>query len=216
MNFIKRFHEMYSINEKINFREIFKLAKEYDYDTFLNKTDSITNIYNILYRGYLDNGLDDNIFMTDYIGHAREYGDNIDGIVYDNHTDVLYFDDDTFDDLRTEFSKLSMEDIGKIYSYSFENDKLFNAMDGKYHTEKLVVKFVHNFINSKKPYSTIQQLKINDLIIPIMVYYAEIHGKNIISFIGGDYAEYGGSNEFVVNDISKYKTLKQIWDNSNK
>ena len=33
-----------------------------------------------------------------------------------------------------------------------------------------------------------------------------------ISFVGTDYADYGGQNEFVVLDVSKYKSLREIWE----
>jgi DNA repair protein RadC len=197
-----------SVNSEI--MDLSKLSKKTSYDDFLSKTDSTH--YNILYRGgYLSN----QVFMTDYIGHAREYGDVVDGIVY-NQKDLLYFNDIVFNNLRNEFNKFNKQDIKKIYLPFFKDDKLFDAMVDKYEKESSVISFVFKFINSNIPYSKFQQKKIeNDLLIPIMLHYAKNKNKNIISFIGGDYADYGGAVEFVVNDISKYTTLKDIWEKAN-
>ena len=49
-----------------------------------------------------------------------------------------------------------------------------------------------------------------------MLYYAKKKNKNIISFLGSDYQLYGGADEYVVNDVSRYITLKDIWTKSNK
>lgn len=45
-----------SIYEYLNsdYAKLEDLAKKYDYQTFLKKTDNLTNIYNILYRGMYD------------------------------------------------------------------------------------------------------------------------------------------------------------------
>jgi hypothetical protein len=97
------------MSEKSEIASLFKVAKGITYDNFLNKTDSLN--YNILYRGgYLSN----QVFMTDYIGHAKEYGDDVDGIVY-NYEDLLYFNDRVFDNLRNQFNRLTKQDIKKIY-----------------------------------------------------------------------------------------------------
>ncbi len=200
-----------------SFDSLYKIAKDVDYETFLSKTDSLTSIYNILYRGMVEGGSLVNMsFMTDYIGHAREYGEaDVDGIIY-NDGDILYFNDNVFNNLRKKFNNLTKKDLKEIYSQYFKNYKLFDAMEGEYETERGVIKFVFNFINSDTPYTKIQQNKIkNDLLIPIMQHYATINNKNIISFLGGDYLDYGGADEFVVYDISGYTTLKEIWKKSN-
>ena len=206
------------VNENIeNLDSLYKIAKNFDYDTFLDKTDSLTNIYNILYRGCSfsdDEDLFDDVFMTDYIGHAREYGDNVNGIIYDQN-EVLYFNNGVFNNLKKECNTLTKQELKNIYSPYINSGKLSDAME-KYDSEKLVVKFVYDFIHSDIPYSKIQQTKNNDLLIPIMQYYAKSKDKNILSFLGGDYFDYGGADEFVVNDISKYVTLKDIWNKVNK
>ena len=89
-------------------------------------------------------------------------------------------------------------------------------MDGEYSDEISVIKFVSNFLKSNIPYTKVQQHKVkNDLLIPIMMYYAQIKGKNIIQFVGGDYSDYGGADEFVVNDVSRYNKLSDIWKSVN-
>jgi len=108
------------------------------------------------------------------------------------------------------------KELNNIYSYYFKNHKLFDAMDGEYSDEESVIKFVANFLKSNIPYTKVQQDKVkNDLLIPIMMYYAQMKGKNIIQFIGGDYSDYGGADEFVVNDVSKYDKLSDIWKSVN-
>ena len=198
----------------MKYDKLYSLAKGISFYDFLTKSDSLTSVYNILYRGYESNGLEDNVFMTDYIGHARQYGDKVNGIIY-NETDVLYFNDDVFNELRKHCRLFDKNNIKKIYNKFFESVKLFNAMDGKFHTENKVINFVYNFLKSEKPYSEISKTKTNDLLVPIMMYYSEKNQKNIISFLGGDYIEYGGAYEYVVNDISRYTTLKQIWEETN-
>ncbi len=204
------------LNENNNqYGDLVKLAKKYDYDTFISKTDSLTSLYNILYRGMYDSKLENRIFMTDYVGHAKEYGEYVDGIIYDNK-DVLFFDDYVFNKLRGELKTLTKEEIYDIYSDDFKSHKLYDAMIDKYDDEKGVIKFVYKFIKSDEPYTKVQDNKIkNDLLIPIMLHYAKLKNKNIIHFIGGDYADYGGADEFVVNDISIYKKLSDIWKENN-
>jgi len=209
MKFIKLF-EAFTENEFIH---LYKIAKEFDYDTFLVKTDSLVFTYDILYRG---GQLQNQCFMTDYIGHAKGYDEeNVDGIIY-NHKDLLRFNDKTFDDLRNELKYLTKKDLKAIYLPFFKNHRLFDAMVDKYESENKVINFVFKFIKSDIPYDNIQQNKVkNDLMIPIMLYYAKTKDKNIISFWGGDYIDYGGAEEFVVNDVSIYPTLKDIWNKAN-
>lgn len=210
----KILHE--ALNE--NLGKLIELAKKYDYNTFLDKTDSVVRIYDILYRGMTDGDrLTDFSFMTDYIGHARGYGDdNVDGIIYE-YNDVLTFNDAVFNNLRKSFSNISKKELNSIYSYYFSNDKLLDAMGEEYGNEKSVINFVFKFIKSDISYIKVQQNKVkNDLLIPIMLHYAKQINKNIISFLGGDYSDYGGANEYVVRDITKYKKLSDIWKNANK
>ena len=69
--YIKSF-DNYNESIDINYKDLAALAKKYDYDTFLNKTDSLVLKYNFLYRGMSEgDDLGNDCFMTDYIGHAR-------------------------------------------------------------------------------------------------------------------------------------------------
>jgi hypothetical protein len=193
--------------------KLIDLAKQYDYDTFLNKTDSINN--NILYRSMsIGNVLKDNCFMTDWIGHAREYGDegNIDGIVYNSYKEVMFFDDNKFNELTNYFKKtITKKELVSIYSYYFKNIEGYISVKEK----NKIMSFVFEFINFSKPYSSVQKNpRKNDLLIPIMLHYAKLNDINIISFEGGDF--YGDQNEFVVNDISKYPKLSDIWKSVNR
>jgi hypothetical protein len=201
-----------------NLEAIYKIAKDNDYDTFLSKTDSLVYQYNILYRGSsgsVDEVLFNECFMADFIGHAREYGDYINGIIYD-FKDLLYFDNYIFNDLRKYFE--DNEDLNKIIKEVYTpyfikygvdtidiNDKIIDV-------EKFVFIFLRKNINFK---DSCKNCKITDALVPIMLYYANIKNKNIISFTGSDYQLYGGSEEYVVNDISKYPTLYDIWEKAN-
>lgn len=151
----------------------------------------------------------DNIFMTDYIGHARQYGEYVDGIIYDSK-DVLFFTDNVFNELRKELKDITKKEIHSIYTYYFKNS-YFSFSD------KVSISFVYNFIHSDKSYfMVISYPRKHDLLIPIMLYYTNTINKNIIGFLGSDYSEYGGQNEFVVNDISRYTKLSDIWESVNK
>jgi len=217
-NLLEFYRDGRSLDEDVNkpiesYIKLLDLAKKYDdYHTFVLKTDSLTSVYDILYRGMEDGDeLDHHSFFTDYVGHAKQYGMNVDGILY-NNKDVLYFDDKVFNQLRDKFKDLDKKSIREIYSYHFDNNKLYDAMDGEYADEDSVVKFVMKFLKSNVPYSKVSKDKVkNDLLVPIMMYYGEKLGKNIIQFLGGDYDEYGGQDEFVVSDVSRYKKLSDVW-----
>lgn len=188
--------------------KLLQLAKQYNYDTFLDKTDSLS--MDILYRGMDKNdSLTDNIFMTDYIGHARQYGEYVDGIIYDSK-DVLFFTDKIFNDLRKELKNMTRKELYNIYNYYLENSYFS-------YTDTASINFVYTFIHSDKLYSTIIPYpRKHDILIPIMLYYANTLNKNIIGFLGSDYSEYGGQNEFVVNDISIYTKLSHVWKSVNE
>ncbi len=217
------------LNESAKQEDLLDLAKKYDYDTFLNKTDNLVSKYNILYRGFSEGDeLSDNIFMTDWIGHAREYGDYVDGIIVNDK--VLYFDNSTFNKLREDFVKLLIPSIPKYFDYDdyeetfkeklrqiylpyFNEYKLSDAMYQLDYDEDKIIDFVYNFIvDSVDDYEKYSMNKQNDFFIPILMYYAKTKGYNIISFWGGDY---GGADEFVVDDISRYTKLSDIWKSVN-
>jgi hypothetical protein len=221
------------LNEQVKSHdELLDLAKQYDYDTFLNKTDALTSKYDILYRGMSEGDeLCDNSFMTDWIGHAREYGEYVDGIIINEKP--MEFDNYTFNEFRHNFPNLLdpslttkyylfdyeeyeekfKEKLRQIYSPYFKESKLGDAMYQLDYDEDKIIDFVYDFItDSREDYTKYSMKKHNDFFIPILTYYAKSKGKNIISFWGGDY---GGADEFVVNDISKYTKLSDIWNSVN-
>ena len=218
------------LNESIKQQsDLLDLAKKYNYDIFLNKTDGLASKYNILYRGFSEGDeLSNNSFMTDYIGHAREYGDYVDGIIVNDK--IMYFDNSTFNKLREDFDKLLIPSIPKyfdydeyeetfkkklrqIYSPYFNEDKLSDAMYQLNYDEDKIIDFVYNFIvDSSEDYKKYSMNKQNDFFVPILMYYAKTKGYNIISFWGSDY---GGADEFVVADVSRYTKLSDIWKSVN-
>jgi hypothetical protein len=53
----------------------------------------------------------------------------------------------------------------------------------------------------------------NDLLIPLMQHYArDVRGKNIIAFLGGDFGDFGGQNEYVVGRVSELTDLRALYD----
>lgn len=217
------------LNESVKQTDLLDLAKKYDYDTFLNKTDNLTSKYNILYRGFSEGDeLTNKSFMTDYIGHAREYGDYVDGIIINDK--VMYFDNSKFNKLREDFDKLLIPSIPKYFDYDdyeetfkeklkqiylpyFNEYKLTDAMYQLNYDENKIIDFVYNFIvDSADDYKKYSMNKQNDFFVPILMYYAKTKGYNIISFWGGDY---GGADEFVVDDVSRYTKLSDIWKSVN-
>ena len=219
MNHIKP----YSLFESENLAGLVALAKASDdYIAFIKKTNS--NNYNdsirydILYRGMADdNVLTDKSFMTDWWEHARDYGDTIDGVVLKGN-DVLRMTGAEFEKLRDKLGSVTKKELQGIYSYYFKHDKLFDVMEGEYAEGKDVIRFVFDFLRSDVPYTKIQNDKVkNDLMIPVMLHYAtKLRGKNVISFVGGDYSDYGGADEFVVDDVSRYTKLSDIWKGAKK
>ena len=212
-NFIRAKVRGFLNENTTSYPELIDLAKQYDYETFVEKCQR--SRYDILYRGMYDEILEDKSFFADFFNHAKEYGDYVDGIIINNN-DILYFDDATFNNLRKTLYSINKNALKKIYSYYFKNHKLFDAMDGEYSDEKSVINFVINFLKSDIPYSKVQKNKFkNDLLIPIMSYFAGVKGKNIVQFVGGDYSMMGGADEYVVDNISKYPKLSDIWKSVN-
>lgn len=206
-----------SVFNENKYLKLVELAKKYNYDEFIKSTDRVAFVYDILYRGMMsDDTISDKSFFTDYVGHAEQYGEYVDGILISNK-DILFIDDNEFESLRAKFNTISIQELQKIYKFYFDNYKLFDAMVNEYDSESSVLKFVLSFIKSNHPYTKIQQHKIkNDLLVPIMLHHAELKNKNIISFLGGDYSDYGGADEFVVNNTSKYIKLSDFWKEINE
>ena len=142
----------------------------------------------------------------------------------------MYFDNSTFNKLREDFDKLLIPSIPKYFDYDdyeetfkeklrqiylpyFNEYKLSDAMHQFDYDEDKIIDFVYNFIvDSVDDYKKYSMKKQNDFFIPILMYYAKTKGYNIISFWGGDY---GGADEFVVDDISRYTKLSDIWKSVN-
>ena len=221
------------LNEQLNHKsDLLELAKKYDYNTFLEKISEQTDEYNpnstlnVLFRG-MGGGdeLNDNSFMAEFLTHARAYGEWVDGIILNDK--VLYFDDSEFDNLREKFIEVILpsfpkyfdnydeyeEEIKEALKNIYSNSKLDDAMFQLDYSEDKVTDFVYDFlVNSTEKYSKYSNKKINDFFIPLLTYYAKNKGYNIISFRGSDFY---GADEFVVNDISKYTKLSDIWKSVN-
>lgn len=219
------------LNEQLNQKSDFlDLAKKYDYDTFLDKISELTDEYNpssklnVLFRGMSEGELDDNSFMAEFLTHARGYGEWVDGIIITDK--VLYFDNYEFDNLRENFIQVILPTFPKYFDYDeyqdeikeklkqiYNNSKLDDAMYQLDYTEDKIIDFVYDFlVNSTEKYSKYSNKKINDFFIPLLTYYAKNKGYNIISFRGSDFY---GADEFVVNDMSKYTKLSDIWKSVN-
>jgi hypothetical protein len=225
------------LNEQVSKEYVYNIAKNIDYETFLEKIDEIvggeynlSSKYNILYRGMSEGDeLSDNSFMAEFLTHARGYGEWVDGIVVDDK--LLYFDNEEFDSLRENFIHIILpsfpkyfdnyeeyeEDIKQklkqIYEPYINGDKLQHAMYQLDYSEDEIIDFVYDFlVNSTEKYEKYSNKKQNDFFIPLLTYYAKNKGYNIISFRGSDFY---GADEFVVNDISKYTKLSDIWKSVN-
>jgi hypothetical protein len=221
-----------SLNEQINKKsDILELAKKYDYDTFLEKISELTDEYspnanlNILFRGMPEyDELENNSFMAEFLSHARGYGEKVDGIIITDK--VLYFNDEEFDNLRKNFIQVILPTFPKYLDYDeyeeeikeklrqiYHKAKLDDAMDHLNYSSDKIIDFVYDFlVNSVEKYSKYSDKKINDFFIPLLTYYAKNKGYNIISFRGSDFY---GADEFVVNDISRYDKLSDVWKSVN-
>ena len=210
------------------YNDLIDLAKESDYNDFLDETDELSKYY-ILYRGMdsWDEWTNDS-FMGNFLSHAKEYGEYVDGIIVDDSdSEIIYFDNYTFNQLRknitniilpsfpidfeghNEYKQDFVEKLKEIYKPYFDEGKLSDAMMYLNYDEDDVINFVFNFVfNSTENFEEYYDKKDKDFLVPLLTYYAKNKGYNIISFYASDF---GGSDEFVVNDISKYITLSDIW-----
>jgi hypothetical protein len=195
--------------------KILGIATGISYDEFLTKTDSLTRSIDILYRGSDTLELRNEIFMTDYIGHVREYGDVVNGILVNFSIDLLRIDDVNFDNLRRTLSGITKSDILRIYSTTFNRGISF-SIDGKHMDNKSVIGYVLRILKSNDKFSSFQKnFDITNLLTPLMLHYVNTRHKNIIVFNGNDYASYGGQDEYVVSDVSRYATLRHAWETAN-
>src|SRR5574343_1931864 len=89
----------YEITESISQEPFIDLARKCEtFDQFIRKTDGM----DVLYRGHHDEHVGNNVFATDYVGHALEYagdGGQVDGFIVD-WNDVLFIKDRVFEDIR--------------------------------------------------------------------------------------------------------------------
>ncbi len=173
--------------------------KHDDVDAFIRATDGL----DVLYRGHHDDATGDNSFLTDYVGHAAQYGEDgtIDAFAYDPN-DVFYFDDNRFDEMRFALRRLDDEDLVEVYR---------KALEGNRFAEHFDFNTVKDVIEGDTPYSEISGVpEINDALVPLLQSYARQKGKNIIAFHGNDYADYGGQIEFVVGEIARLTDLRKL------
>ena len=170
-------------------------------DEFIRRTDGM----DALYRGHSGGPVENNSFFTDYVGHAGEYGDTIDAYGFDFH-DVFFFNNEHFDEMRNAYRALSPKAFTTLYRASLVGNRFALEYEN-------ALPAVRSFIRSTEPYSTIcSNYPDNDKLIPLMQYYAlTARGCNIIGFLGGDYGDYGGQNEYVVGDISRLTNLRQLY-----
>lgn len=213
-----RFHEISHSKSRVNMFEtlatgpFIELAQECSsFNEFLKKTDGM----DVLYRGHFGDTVGNNAFMTDYVGHAWEYaggeddGGQVDAFAVD-WTDVIFFKDQQFNEMRSAYGHYSYRQLAIIYKNAFAEDRLANAMmNGEMNGRQAIEKIIE-ILQGDHRYSSISDNPvINDLFIPLMQRFAAERGKNIIGFVGGDY---GGQNEFVVHDVSKLVNLRDLYD----
>ena len=181
-----------------------------DVEQFIRKTDG----EEVLYRGHGADTTGNNVFMTDYVGHAAEYaGDGrVDAFAYDPN-DVLYYDDRRFDELRHAYRELSDQQLAALYKASLAGGIFANAMmNSGLKTGRQVLAKVKRILRGTTAYAKISgDAMANDLLVPLLQQYARDQGKNIIAFHGSDYADYGGQTEYVVGDISKLADLRALY-----
>lgn len=174
-----------------------------EYKEFVRKTDGM----DILYHGGSNYELNDFMFFTDYHGHASEYGDYVNGIYTDlSSKSIMHFDDDVFNKMRSYYANHKLQDFLSLNAVK----KIITSgiLDENDIARSLKI------IKSELPYSNISiNPEYNDPVIPLMLEFAKKYGRNIISFWGSDYSDYGGAAEFVVYDVSIYKTLRDEWEN---
>jgi len=116
------------LNENtLNLSKIKKIAKGVDFNTFLKKTDSLAFEYDMLYRGSEDE-LENNIFMTDYVGHAFEYGDIVNGILYNPNNEILqgHVAKDSGYKVFTPFKNKSVIKVHRLVGYQKYGEVLFD------------------------------------------------------------------------------------------
>jgi hypothetical protein len=206
-NFLRAFGGMPTILESAILVEepteaYVELARKCDtVEQFIKKTDGM----DVLYRGHSGGDTSDFSFMTDYVGHAEQYGDTVDAFAY-NTGDVWFFNDARFDEMRSAYNRLMPGELAALYQAALQDNR--HAV----HYENSL-RAVRRVIRGDEPYSAFcANFELNDALIPLMQKWAhDKHGKNIIAFNGGDYADYGGQTEYVVGSVSKLTDLRKLY-----
>lgn len=205
-----------------------------DYQNFLENIETKSGLF-ILYRG-LEYRMENKSFFADELAHAEQYAGYVDGLIIPNTREIMHYDNRVFSELKEEmhitltgnydysyfeeykneikdFEYILKERIREIYSFYFKGDKLGDAMYQADCDENCVVDFVYDFcFESSKLYSSVSQTKSNDFLIPLMLHISTKvldAPKNIISY---DSVSFHGSVEYVVEDVSKYVKLSDIWE----
>ena len=195
------------LTETIHLDGFAELTKTSDtFRQFLLKADS--KFMDVLYRGHMENSVSNHSFMTDSISHAEEYGRDgkVDAFAYDP-SDVMFFNDAVFNELRTHYRKLSPLAFKQAYKEALTGNPYAGEFDYWF---PIVKKIIRSDVQYEKNISW--DFEKNNALVPLMTQYAANHGKTIIAFLGGDYADYGGQNEFVVADMSKLIDLRNLYD----
>ena len=205
-----------------------------DYQSFLENVNVNSGLF-ILYRGSYFDGIENKSFFADELAHAEQYGENVDGLIIPNMKEIMHYDDEVFSELKEDmhititgnydysyfedykdeiedYESILKERIREIYSYYFKNDKLTDAMYQADCDENCVVDFVYDFcFEANNTYSEVSKTKSNDFLIPLMLYISTKvldAPRNIISY---DSIAFHGSIEYVVDDVSKYVKLSDVW-----
>lgn len=173
---------------------------------FIDATDG----WPVLYRGHFGDKVEDNSFFTDYVGHARSYVDEtgrIDAYAFDPQ-EALMFDDVRFDEMRFLYMRLDADELADTYRTALAGNRF-----GPDLMNPETLGTLYEILQGETPYSEMSMdPERNDLLIPLMQHYArDVRGKNIIAFLGGDFGDFGGQNEFVVGRVSELTDLRALY-----
>lgn len=173
---------------------------------FIDATDG----WSVLYRGHFGERVEDNSFFTDYVGHARSYVDEmgrIDAYAFDPR-DALMFDDVRFDEMRFAYMRLDADELADLYRTALAGNRF-----GPDLMTPETIGTLYEILQGDAPYSEMSaDPGRNDLLIPLMQHYArEARGRNIIAFVGGDFGDFGGQNEFVVGRVAELTDLRALY-----
>ncbi|MGU3558595.1 hypothetical protein [Methylobacterium radiotolerans] len=118
------------------------------------------------------------------------------------------FDDMRFDEMRFAYMRLDTGELEVTYRAALAGNRF---MPDLLNRETLDV--LYEILQCDTPYSDMSaDPGRNDILIPLMQHYArEARGKNIIAFVGGDFGDFGGQNEFVVGRVAEMTDLRQLY-----